>query len=182
MSALLLQVGTGQRLLDVPGTELLSGGAARIGWDFGVVAPFVGGNVTRAQLDVVEEELVAPATLWTVSAGVRFDAVEETELLQPFAAGGLFLGGGGGRLVFEDGREEYGVEASTGPGGFLGAGADARLAPALAIGVEVGAVLATADVTVYEQVRQRRDVFELSATGIWSYADLHLVFRPGGGK
>lgn len=177
-----VQIGTGQRVFDTAVTESVVGGGVRVGFDLGVVVPFVGGNLTRVSVAEQVDDVKVPTTLGSGTAGLRVDLGSEDRPLQPFLSGGVALGRGAGRIDYEDGDEVYGIDVRVGPGGFAGAGADAALLPALWIGLEVGAEMARAHVTLREEYDGEVDSWGFDATGAWTWVDLHLVFRPGGAK
>lgn len=179
-----LQVGTGQRVLDVPTTELLFGGGSRLGWDLGPVAPFVGGTLLTGGLDLdtttPDAEKVS-GTTWSLAGGVRVDLASDPERPLPYLAAGATVGNAASAFEYPEGDETVVVGLKAGPGAFGGFGVDAPLAPRLALGLEVGGAYATGK--VFLRVEDGPDVerAEYPGSAAFGYADLHLSFALGGG-
>jgi hypothetical protein len=178
-----LQVGTGQQPLQLPTAPLLAGGGLRLGYDVGPVVPFVGGSLFLGRLTVDEEDdgPELPATQWSAQAGLRLDLASEDGPAQGFLSAGATVGSLQGGLTYPDFDEATTLRLSSGPGAFLGAGADAFLTDQLAIGIEVGGAWTTGSVTaeyrVDGRVEDKTEYDDISA--LYTWADLHLVFRLG---
>ncbi len=177
-----LQVGTGQRVLDVPSTESVFGGGVRAGWDFGRVAPFLGGTVTAGGIDVPEDNVKVSGALWSVAAGLRFDLAAPDADATPYLAAGGTIGNGAATFAYDEFDETVTVGASAGPGVFAGFGADALLMPRVALGLEIGGAWASSEVFYrYEEGGRRTEEESYDASALFGYADLHVSFLFGGG-
>jgi hypothetical protein len=169
----LVQVGTGLRPLSIPGTQTVTGGGLRIGPTFGPVTPFVGGTVQWARVTVDDDDRVTGSN-WSVLAGVRLDLADLDRLAQPFVSAGTMFGQAAAKAG-DDNGDVAEVDFPTGPGAFAGFGADAALSPAVRVGLEVGLAVSSARPSAFEDGDATGDAHVAAS---WSYADLHLVFRP----
>jgi hypothetical protein len=168
----LFQVGTGLRPLSLAATNSVFGGGFRAGPTFGAFTPFAGGSFLWAGANVEGDRV--SGTSWSGLAGVRIDLADLDRLAQPFvSAGGLI-----GLSTLHTADDDAQIDLQAGPGAFAGFGADARLSPAVRLGLEVGVVVTAASGTVFVDDESER----ASGTASWSYADLHVVFRPGKAK
>ncbi len=177
-----LQIGTGQRVLDVPATEVLFGGGVRAGVDFGRVAPFVGGNVVAVGVSQIGEQNDGSGGWLSVAAGMRVDFAKRDALATPFVSlGGLV---GSGEMAFNESlpfaADGYAVGLDPAIGGFVGAGVDAQVVPGLSLGVEVGAVHTRGRVYFLDEAGGNDD-WEASGSATFAYADVHVVFALGAG-
>jgi hypothetical protein len=174
----LLQVGTGARPLQAPGTGILVGGGLRLGPSLGPVTPFVGGTVLRATSK--QRYFDGNGIQWSAQGGFRVDLAGLARPAQPFLALGALYGSTTGHAV---GADSGLVWADTGPGGFAGLGADAVLLPGMRVGIEFGGAGARGDIQYFESGNSSRPpTARLKGTVLWSYADLHLTFRGGVAK
>jgi hypothetical protein len=169
----LVQVGTGLRPLSIPGTNAVTGGGLRIGPTFGPVTPFVGGTVQWARVTVDDDDRVTGSN-WSVLAGVRLDLADLDRLAQPFVSAGTMFGLAAAKAG-DDNGDTAEVDFPTGPGAFAGFGADAALSPAVRVGLEVGLAVSSARPSAFEDGEDSGDA---RVAASWSYADIHLVFRP----
>jgi hypothetical protein len=169
----LVQVGTGLRPLSLGGTNTVFGGGLRAGPTFGAFTPFAGATALFVSGQADEDARVAGSS-WSALAGLRVDLADLDRLAQPFVSAGALIG----LSTLNDGEAGTEIDLQVGPGAFAGFGADAKLSPAVRIGLEVGVVVSAASGTVLIDDESER----ASGTASWSYADLHVVFRPGKSK
>lgn len=178
-----LQAGTGMRPLGLPLGGMVGGGGLRLGMEGENVGVFVGGMFTKATIGASEDEgfthyVEVGFTSWTAQAGARL-RIGGDELARPYVVGGALLFG------LEAGVEEVGddwendVVVRPGPGGFVGGGADVRLARAIDLGVEVGGVHVAPKVGTVEKYRNREDTYIEAVNASWLYADVHITLRWG---
>lgn len=180
-----VSVGTGLRPFAVPFGDLFSGGGLRIGQNFGLVTPFVGGSFVKVGLDLEDDEGdeygTGAATLWSGTAGAKV-GLSKFEKAQPYVAAGALFFNISGEMESNDGDDSYSGKLDNSLGLFAGFGAEAQLAERVRLGVEVGVVRTDMFLEVEEEWNNDKDSYDLlDASAIWTYSNLHLTLVLGKG-
>lgn len=173
-----IDVGTGMRPFGLNQAGALLGGGFRAGVEANRLHPFVGGEISSfsSESRANDDDTTGVDGLWwSACAGLRADLGLPENDVSPYLSAGVLLLGGDLSFTYNQLSEDT-VFARASLGGFAGGGAEVRLRPRLALGVEAG--LSAAGVGVGANYDgDRGDVEPVRAT--WLYSDLHVAFLLG---